>query len=261
MKKDTLIISLIITILLIKCTSQRNNPFDIYSDNYNPPSFKIDTTNTNVFQDYLYSNIAKISLLGNTEFNEFRYTLDSSAAFSDWSSVPNIEINDITDDYHKVILQTKYPEGIEIYSDTIAFKAAIISGSAVHIFPYKQKAVARTMGISLCVKDIEVPIHLMHVRVTGAKIVENSCSLDSNIVNRNNISILSSEDKVEIVALDGMGIKGYKRIALLSIFDYTPGNDVSLDCVLYGKNNDVIEVENIRGVKIIDYDYYCLGLK
>jgi len=41
----------LILMLLISCTSKRDNPLDVNGDDYIPPSFSVDWINTNIIQN------------------------------------------------------------------------------------------------------------------------------------------------------------------------------------------------------------------
>ena len=113
-------------LLVIYCTLDKDNPFDINSNTYVPPTLTVDWDSTNITQNgTLTIDSLHIRLIGNTPQNEFRHCIDSGN-WSGWTSSSIIINRNIENGNYTIYLQTRYPNGTDIYTDSINFEVAII---------------------------------------------------------------------------------------------------------------------------------------
>lgn len=112
-------------LLVIYCTLDKDNPFDVNSNTYVPPTLTVDWDSTNITQNgTLTIDSLHIRLIGNTPQNEFRHCIDSGN-WSGWTNSSIIIKKNIDNGNHTICLATRYPDGKDIYIDSIDFEAAI----------------------------------------------------------------------------------------------------------------------------------------
>lgn len=235
--------------LLISCTSQKDNPFDVNGDDYVPPSLTVDWINTNITQNGILTiDSLYITVIGNTPQNEFRYSLDS-IFWSAWSISPIFQEKGIDDGIHIIYLQTRYPSGTDIYSDSINFTAAILPATAVYISPQKQYiSYGDTADIIICTKGVSPPVYMMHLAISGAVIVDDTILYTDN----GNVNAFSSDTVIDISVLeDTCAISGSCNVISVSLANIGVTGIIGLNCVLRDKNNNTVSVDAVRGGRIV----------
>ncbi len=247
MKKNTLIFCVII-LLTVSCTSKRDNPFDIHSNNYIAPSFTIDWAGSNISQNSIITKDSiYLSLIGNTEYNEFRHSMDNTY-WHPWSTVSAIREQYIDDGMHSLFIESRYANSSDVSRDTVKFTAAILPASAVYIYPWKQyTSVGDTASITICTKNIS-GVYMMHCQIRGATIVKDSLLYTTSA----NASVLSSDSVADIAVLnDSTPISGSIPVIALSIANVNLTGKIDFSCVLRDKNNNTVSSETVRGCYIL----------
>jgi hypothetical protein len=233
---------------LISCTSERDNPLDVNGDDYVPPSLTVDWINTNITQNGILTiDSLFITVTGNTPQNEFRYSLDS-IFWSAWSISPIFQENRIDDGIHIIYLQTRYPSGTDIYTDSINFTAAILPATAVYISPQKQYiSYGDTADIVICTKGVSAT-YMMHLTISGAVIIDDTILYTNN----DNVNAFSSDTIIDISVLeDTCAISGSCNVISVSLANIGVTGIIGLNCVLRDKNNNTVSVDTVRGGRMV----------
>ncbi len=234
--------------IVSQCTSDRNNPLDILGDEYVKPSFTIDWDNSTVAQNgTLTIDSMVIVCKGNTPTNEFSYCIDTGP-WSTWSA-SNVILSKLIDDgLRKVTIKTRYPQGSEVFQDSVTFTASILANKAVYITPRVQYVSSGVRPvITVCTKGI-ASTYMMHLALSGCTIVADSILYTDSP----NVNAFSSDTVIDISVLDSTyAIAGDQKVVRIALAPVTTSQAITLSCNLTDKNNNAVLVSLVRGAQVV----------
>ncbi len=248
MKRISIFLSVCSIVVLASCTAKKDNPFDISGESYTPPSLTIDWANTSITQNSILTvDSLYITVIGNTPYNEYRFSIDGTY-WHTWSTSPIFQEKNLDDGSHSIFMQTRYPNNTDSYTDSIKILATILPTTAVYVSPYKQYITyGDTADITIRTKGISAA-HMMHCVVSGATIVKDSLLYTTGA----NAGTLTSDSIVDIAVLNNnTPITGNCTVISLSLANITVSGTVGLSCVLRDKNNTAVSVDTVRGCVIV----------
>lgn len=235
------IVAVLALSLFTFCSVERDNPLDKEGDKYVDPSLSIiDKSITdggiNNGKD-LY-----IELSGNTNFNLFQFILDEEN-WSNYTENTQIYLNDLSVGPHTIIVQTKYPDNDQVYSEDIKF--FVVDSSSIFLSPI-WVTTEEGQIVELHCQNIPDDVVTMHVKFNNVLI--DSASL--SYTNSENVKLLYSDSLIDIASLPGgESLGGTKSIASLKLKGFT-GATVYLDVDMRDKSDNLIECDSTFGLLI-----------
>lgn len=244
-KKTVTFISTTALLVMWGCTSDETNPFDTEGDNYVSPELTVqwDSTVTNIINDgILTEDTLFVSVTGNTVENEFRWKIDNDD-YSTWTTTPLINYSHLDDGLHNLYIQTRYPEGMDIDSDTISFTVSLLPLKAVYLYPYQTIYNAgESIEVQVNTKGIE-GAHLMHLELTGASIVTDSIIYNDS----SSANTLVNNSVIDIAILGSKAIPKNGGVVSLKLALTDTTGIVNMTAVLKDSLDNIISVDVVRG--------------
>lgn len=247
LKQTVTFLTIIATFILWGCTGDETNPFDTEGNNYISPELTIqwDSSVTNVINGgILLEDTLFVSVTGNTLENEFRWKINSDE-YTAWTSTPLISYSHLDDGLHKLYIQTRYPEGLDIDTDTISFTVSLLPVKAVYLYPFKTKYnTGESIEVQVNTKGIE-SAYLMHLELIGATIVKDTLIYEDS----SNIKTdpLVNGSVIDIIALGNQSIYGNGGVVSLQLALTDTTGVVNMVAVLKDSLNNTIALDTVRG--------------
>lgn len=239
--KKTEIILFLMFLCIINCVT-RDNPLDTKGDNYVQPEVTI--TSTNIPDNgVLDSDTLCMTVSGNSVYSEFRYSIDDRY-WGLWTKTTSIRERYIDDGGHAIFIQTRYQNGEDIVSDTCDFSVYVLPPTAVYLYNRKQYVTGGTVKFNIRTKGIP-PAYLLHVKISGATIVEDSITYTDD----ENVNSLCSGNAIEILVLPGGKpiIKDCNVVDIVLTDIAASGAVDIVECVLNDSEGTPITVDIVRG--------------
>ncbi len=239
-------IFLLLTLLCLANCVVRDNPFDSKGDNYVQPSLTVENTN---IPDHgvLESDSLYIVIAGNTEKNEFRYSIDNRF-WSPWNTITTINEKYFDDGGHMIYMQTRYPGGVDTISDSLDFSVYVLPPTAVYFYARKQYVTGGTAKFNIRTKGVP-PVYVMHIVIGGATIVKDSITYTDN----ENVNSFCSNTTIDLSVMPGgKPIINDCNVVDLVLKDINSTNVISIDtCVLTNSDSTIINVDIVRGGYVV----------
>lgn len=237
-------------LFFISCLENETNPFDVEGDGYEVPELTInwDNIGTNITKGgILLEESLTVIFDGNTKENEFRYAIDNDQ-FSQWSNTKNILYRHLDDGSHTLYIQTRYPGGEDIDSDTIPFTVSLLPQKAVYVYPYEKKySKGEAIDVQVRTKGIE-SCYLMHLELLGATIISDSIIYNDS----GKANVFSKGSVIDIAVLGGSSIIENGGVVSLKLNVTDTTGAFHINAILKDSLDQIVAVDTVRGGYIVE---------
>lgn len=229
---------LLMSMLVVGCGVERDNPVDKNGDSYESPSFNILLSNIES-DNICYDSLLNITLDGNSDFNIYEFYIDGNTV-STWndSGVLTIDAGEVG--AHELKIKTKYENGID--TDSLSLKYFVLPETSVFISP---QWIDTTNGevVYLSTWNLSDTVTSMHVEINNARI--DSVELVDSI--NTSYNILFDSTTIDIANLPGSSpITGTTNMLAVYLNGFT--NDaLDMFVILRDKNNNNVVVDSVIG--------------